>query len=62
MDASCYTHSDHTESRKMFNHLLENGILILQPDMLHGAISYAHSESDISNLTSTIERYVKNNR
>jgi len=35
--------------------------LMLTPEMLHGAISYAHTESDVSYLTSTIERYVKNN-
>ena len=46
-------------SRKMFSHLLENGILMLLPDTLHGAISYSHSESDIEQLVSTIERYVK---
>jgi glutamate-1-semialdehyde 2,1-aminomutase len=60
-DASCLTLSDRIQSRKMFNYLLENGILILQPDVLHGAISYAHTESDVSYLTSTRERYVKNN-
>ena len=61
-DASSLTLSDHIQSRKVFHYLLENGILILQPDMLHGAISYAHTEDDISHLTSTLERYVKNHK
>ena len=61
-DASSLTLSDHIQSRKVFHYLLENGILILQPDMLHGAISYAHTEDDISHLTSILERYVKNHK
>ncbi len=58
-DANCLMMADLELSRKMFSHLLENGILMLLPDTLHAAISYSHSESDIEQLVSTIERYVK---
>jgi glutamate-1-semialdehyde 2,1-aminomutase len=59
-DTRIFSSCDHAESRKMFSFLLENGIFILTPEMLHGAISYSHTESDIRYLTSTIEEYVKN--
>jgi glutamate-1-semialdehyde 2,1-aminomutase len=58
-DANCYAVADRDLSRKMFSYLLENGILMLLPDMLHGAISYSHSDDDVERLVSTIERYVK---
>jgi glutamate-1-semialdehyde 2,1-aminomutase len=58
-DANTYALCDHKQSEKMFNFLLENGILILTPDTLHGCISYSHAENDITNLTATIERYIK---
>jgi len=58
-DANCQTLADQELSRDMFSHLLENGILMLLPETLHCAISYSHSESDIEQLVSTIERYVK---
>ncbi len=44
---------------KLFRHLLENGILMLMPEMLHAAISYAHTDDDIRDLTSTVENFVK---
>lgn len=62
IDANSYVFSDHEQSKRMFNLLLENGILMVLPDILHGAISYSHTESDIEHLTSTVERYVKGNR
>jgi len=46
-------------SRKMFSYLLENGIFMLLPDILHGALSYSHTDDDIEKLIFTIERYVK---
>jgi len=58
-DARSYVLCDHKQSRGIFTFLLDNGILILTPEMLHGCISYSHAESDITHLISTIERYVK---
>ena len=58
-DAKSYVLCDLAKSKGLFNHLLEKGILILTPEMLHGAISYAHTEEDIENLVSTFERYVR---
>jgi hypothetical protein len=43
----------------MFNFLLENGIVILLPEIMHGGISYAHTEKDVEHLTHTIGGYVK---
>jgi hypothetical protein len=43
----------------MFTFLLDNHILLLVPELLHGAISYSHSESDIDALISRVEEYVK---
>jgi glutamate-1-semialdehyde 2,1-aminomutase len=60
-DAGSYALCDHEQSVKMFNYLLENGILILTPETLHGCISYAHTENDIEHFTSAIEQFVKNN-
>jgi glutamate-1-semialdehyde 2,1-aminomutase len=51
--------SDHAQSRKLFSYLLENGIMIFVPELLHGAISYAHTEADIKYLTATVEEFVK---
>ncbi len=58
-DARCYADSDHEESRKLFSHMLDDGIMMLVPERLHGAISYAHTESDIGNLTASVERFVR---
>ena len=58
-DAKSYANSDHGVSRRLFNHLLDSEILMVMPEMLHGAISYAHSEDDIRHLTSTVEKFVK---
>jgi len=60
-DRKSFAESDHEQSTRLFNHMLDNGILMVIPEMLHGAISYAHTESDIQHLTSTIEQYVKGN-
>jgi glutamate-1-semialdehyde 2,1-aminomutase len=59
-DVRTYSLCNHEESKKMFSFLLENGIFILTPEMLHGAISYSHTGSDIKHLTSSVEKYVKN--
>jgi glutamate-1-semialdehyde 2,1-aminomutase len=58
-DAKSYAECDHDLSMKLFRHLLENGILMLLPEMLHAAISYAHTDDDIRDLTSTVEKFVK---
>jgi len=58
-DARSYALCDHKQSENMFTFLLDTGILMLTPQMLHGCISYSHTDSDITHLTSTIERYVK---
>jgi glutamate-1-semialdehyde 2,1-aminomutase len=60
-DARCYADSDHEKSRKLFSHLLDDGILMVVPDRLHAAVSYAHTDSDIENLTASVERFVKAN-
>jgi glutamate-1-semialdehyde aminotransferase len=46
----------------MFSFLLENGIFMLLPETLHGAISNAHTDDEIERLVSTIERFVKGRR
>jgi glutamate-1-semialdehyde 2,1-aminomutase len=61
-NAKHFAVNDDKLSRKLFNYLLENSILMIVPENLHGAISYAHTESDISRLISLIERFVKENR
>jgi glutamate-1-semialdehyde 2,1-aminomutase len=61
-DANSYAAANHNLSRKMFSFLLENGIFMLRPDMLHGALSYAHTDDDIGRLVSTVERFVKQAR
>jgi glutamate-1-semialdehyde 2,1-aminomutase len=61
-DAKHFGISDDKLSRRLFNYLLENGILMVVPENLHGAISYAHTESDIKHLIWLIERFVKENR
>jgi glutamate-1-semialdehyde 2,1-aminomutase len=58
-DARILAESDHEKSRKLFSHLLDDGILMLAPERLHGAFSYAHSESDIARLTATVEQFAK---
>ncbi len=60
-DAKSYAECDRELSLKLFRYLLENGILMLIPEMLHAAISYAHTDDDIEQLASTIEQFVKGN-
>lgn len=47
------------QSKRMFSYLLDNRILMLIPELLHGAISYSHSETEINTLVSRVEEYVK---
>jgi glutamate-1-semialdehyde 2,1-aminomutase len=58
-DASCHVYANREQSRKIFGYLLANGIFMLSPEMLHGAISYSHNDRDIGQLVSVIESYVK---
>lgn len=58
-DAGSYANCDHERSKKLFSHMLDDGIVVLVPERLHGAISYAHTDSDINNLIASVERFVK---
>ncbi len=58
-DANGLALNDHEISESMFSWLLENGILMITPELIHGAMSYSHSDNDITQLTTTIEQYVK---
>ncbi len=57
-DARSRAESDQEISMSLFTYLLENGILMLIPEMLHAAISYAHTDADIKHLASTVEKFV----
>ena len=61
-DAKSFANSDHELSRKLFSHLLDNEILMVIPEMLHGAISHAHSDTNIRDLATTVEKFVKGNK
>lgn len=61
-DANCQLLENHNQSRKMFSYLLDNGIFMLLPELLHGALSYSHTDEDIERLLLTIERHVKDIR
>jgi len=58
-DAKCFANCDHERSKKLFSHMLDDGIVLLVPERLHGSISYAHADSDIDNLIASVERFVK---
>jgi glutamate-1-semialdehyde 2,1-aminomutase len=58
-DIRHFSEAHKEQSKRMFTFLLNNRILILVPELLHGAISYSHSESDIDALISRVEEYVK---
>jgi glutamate-1-semialdehyde 2,1-aminomutase len=60
-DATILADSDHEKSRKLFSKMLDDGILMVVPERLHGAISYAHTEADIESLVSSVERFVESN-
>jgi glutamate-1-semialdehyde 2,1-aminomutase len=61
-DANCHLLANHDVSRQIFSCLLMNGIFMLRPDILHGALSYAHTDGDIEHLVSTIQQFVKQMR
>jgi glutamate-1-semialdehyde 2,1-aminomutase len=58
-DASVLAKSDHEKSRKLFGQLIDDGILMIVPERLHGSVSYAHTEADVENLIASVERFVK---
>lgn len=58
-DIRHFSEAHKEQSKRMFTFLLNNRILILVPELLHGAISYSHSEGDIDALISRVEEYVK---
>jgi glutamate-1-semialdehyde 2,1-aminomutase len=58
-DISGYANYNHAQTKKLFDFLLERGIVILLPEMLHGGVTYAHTEEDVKHLTNTIREYVK---
>jgi glutamate-1-semialdehyde 2,1-aminomutase len=60
-DAKCQVLANHDMSRRIFSYMLQNNIIMLLPDILHGAISYAHTDDDIDRLVAVIERFVKRN-
>lgn len=60
-DVNSFLLCDHKLSKSIFHQLLNNGIFMLTPETLHGAISYSHTEEDIDRLVSVIELYVKEN-
>lgn len=60
-DARRRAESNQGLSVKLFRHLLENQILMFVPEVLHSAISYAHTDDDISQLISAVESFVKSN-
>jgi len=47
------------QSRQLFAFLLSRGILIMVPESLHAAVSYAHTEDEIDKLVSCVEEYSK---
>jgi glutamate-1-semialdehyde 2,1-aminomutase len=60
-DAKAYAGVDREKSRRLFEHLLDDGIVMLVPERLHGAISYAHTESDIDSLIASVTEFVTSN-
>ena len=48
-------------SGKLFQHFLDEGILMLTPERLHACVSNAHTPADIDTLTASVERFVKTN-
>lgn len=58
-DISHFSEAHKEQSKRLFTFLLDNGILMLVPELLHGAISYSHSEREIDDLVSLVEEYVK---
>jgi len=58
-DASHLSEAHKEQSTRMFGFLLNRGILMIVPDLLHAAISYSHSQGEIDVLASCVEEYVR---
>ena len=58
-DVRDYAHYDHAQCKKLFNFLLENGIVILLPETLHGGVSYAHTDEDVTRLAAVVSEHVR---
>lgn len=58
-DIRDFSEAHREQSKRIFRFLLDNRILMLTPELLHGAISYSHSEIDIDALVSRVEEYVR---
>lgn len=58
-DARSLAEADPDKSKGIFYQLLKDGIVMLAPEMQRGALSYAHTESDIQELVTSVERFVK---
>lgn len=58
-DIRHFSQGHREQSKRLFTFLLNNGILVMSPDLLHAAISYSHSENEIDNLISRVEQYVR---
>jgi glutamate-1-semialdehyde 2,1-aminomutase len=61
-DISGYVNYDHDRTKKLFYHLLENGIVMLLPEILHGGVTYAHSEEDVKYLVKTVNDFARLSR
>ena len=58
-DARIRAEYDVDTSKRIFQYLLENGVMILTPEMLHAGVSYSHTDDDVKKLISLIDLYVK---
>jgi glutamate-1-semialdehyde 2,1-aminomutase len=58
-DISGYAGYDHPKTKRLFNFFLENGIAMLLPEILHGGVTYAHTEEDVKHLVNTVREFVK---
>ncbi|HUK50963.1 MAG TPA: aspartate aminotransferase family protein [Terriglobales bacterium] len=58
-DISGYANYNHQQTKKLFHHLLENEIVMLLPEILHGGVTYAHSEEDVKYLVKTVSEFAE---
>ncbi len=58
-DIRAYADSDHEMSKRLFKHLLDNGILVLIPELLHAALSSAHTEDEIRRLIDSADEFLR---
>ena len=58
-DISGYENYDHAQTRKLFYYMLEKGIVMLLPEILHGGVTYAHTEKDVKYLGETVREFTE---